>query len=310
MFALRRPEQFSLNATLIIAAGILLLTAGCQSGPRYAVANDVDQRVMAKAQLPDYAPGEYFVFDDGSAVLVSEVSDGLVTWRHENGVISKGYPNFIIPDLSWTSANRFSEARTTAPPDLLWPLAAGKRGTFDFEQAIASNDGSAPTQLVRRWTCTVEGTERVSVAAGSFDTVVIACNRYSDAGSWRATRRFYYAPDLGYYVLREDRHHRRTDTRRELVNHGFNSTVLSKRDQIVLNKKLQATLTENKDGQASFWRNQKGDLAAMLVPVRSYPGTNGQSCRAYRSIYSVSGRIHENDRDVCRQSQGNWQRIK
>lgn len=292
-----------------VLIGLLVVAAGCQTAPHHAAGLDMDRALVAKTVLPSYVPGEYFAFDDGTSVLVTAVADGLVTWKHHNGAVSTGYPNFIIPDLTWTSADRSSQGRTTAPPDLLWPLAPGKRGQFDFEQTISHKDGRTPDQVSRRWTCEVEGTSRVTVPAGRFDTVVIACNRYSStSGSWRATQRFYYAPEVGHYVLREDRHRSGSNTRRELVAFGFNSTVLPPRDQSTLNQTLQTALTKNGDGRASFWNNPSGDISAMLVPIRSYTSPEGQSCREYQSIYSVHGRLRQHARDVCRQPDGLWQR--
>ena len=303
-----RKQRFCIVVMAFLS--ILLLSTGCQTIDRLRVQAEVDQDLLQKTRLPDYVPGEYFVYDDGTSALVTSVSDGLVSWKHHNGATSKGYPNFIIPDLTWSSANRFSQGRTSAPPDLLWPLAVGKRAQFEFTQTITPKDGRAPEQIDRNWICSVEGTKRVTVPAGEFDTVVIACNRFSTASrSWRATRRFYYAPEVGHYVIREDQHRRRADTRRELAAYGFNSTVLSKRDQAKLNKTLQAALSKNRDGRASFWRSRSGDISAMLVPVASYTGPENQACREYRSVYSVKGRIREHARDVCRQADGSWQRV-
>jgi hypothetical protein len=310
MYIRLKSVRIPLDMTIWVVLSILFVITGCQTGPKYSVDIEADRYLLTKAHRPDYAPGEYFVYDDGTSALVTGVSKGLVSWKHNNGATSKGYPNFIIPDLSWTSANRTSEGRTSAPPDLLWPLGPGKRGQFDFQQTISHKDGSPPDTVSRRWTCTVEGTATVSVPAGEFDTIVIACNRYSStSGSWRATRRYYYAPALNHYVIREEQHHRRQDTRRELVNYGFNSTVLPRQDQIKLNQTLQAALTRNKDGRASHWTSRSGDISAMLVPVRSYTGPDGQSCRDYHSIYSVKGRVSDNAREVCRQPDGSWQRV-
>jgi surface antigen len=294
----------------MVLLSLLLFLSGCQTSGRNPLQTEADQVLLSKTRLPDYVPGEYFVYDDGTSVLVSSVSDGMVTWKHHNGVTSTGYPNFIIPDLTWSSANRSSAGRTAARPDLLWPPTAGKREQFAFAQTITHKDGRAPEQIDRNWTCTVEGTTRVAVPAGEFNTIVIACRRFSTtSGSWRGTRRFYYAPEVGHYVIREDQHRRRANTRRELVAHGFNSTVLPQRDQVKLNQTLQAALSKNGDGRASFWRSKSGYISAMLVPVTSYTGSGNQSCREYRSVYSVRGRIREHGRNVCRQTDGSWQRV-
>lgn len=304
------PQTVNRAAVLAITIMFLFIT-GCQTTPKYITAGEDERHLMAKASLPDYVPGEYFVYDDGTAALVTAVSDGMVNWKHHNGANSKGYPNFLIPDLTWTSANRSSQGRTAASPDLLWPLAPGKRGEFTFDQTVTNKDGSPPDQIARRWSCTVEGAARVRVPAGQFDTVVIDCSRYSATnGSWRATRRFYYAPAIGHYVIREDQHRSRPDTRRELVSYGFNSTVLPRQEQAKLNQALQSALTKNKDGRAAFWRSQSGNLSAMLVPLRSFEDTKGTPCREYRSIYSVNGRVGQHTREVCRQPDGYWERVE
>lgn len=90
---------------------------------------------------------------------VTSVSDGQVTWKHHNGATSKGFSNFIIPALTWTSDNRSSTGRTSAPPKLLWPLALGKRGAFTFDRTITNKtatvkpDNSFSTACGARWCC-------------------------------------------------------------------------------------------------------------------------------------------------------------
>jgi hypothetical protein len=301
---------FSRNLLSLATLFALLVATGCQTAPRHMVDSRNDPSLMAKAVLPRYVPGEYFVYDDGTSTLVTEVAEGQVSWKHHNGAVSRGYPNFLIPELSWTSVHRSSQGRTKAAPDLLWPPVPGERGAFAFDQVIAHRDGRPPEHVSRRWTCEVEGTTRVTVPAGRFDTIVFACNRHaSDSGAWRATERYYYAPQVGHYVLRENRHRSRPDTRRALVAYGFNSTLLPREDQLKLNKLLQTALTRNEDGQASLWRNRSGDIAAMVVPIRRFTSAQGKMCREYYSIYSVSGRLRQHAREVCRQPDGLWQRV-
>ena len=150
----------------------------------------------------------------------------------------------------------------------------------------------------------------VTVPAGTFDTYVIVCKRYStSSNSWRATRKYYYAPELGHYVIRDDTFRSRSDRTRRLVAYGFNSTFLPEQEQINLNRRLQDALSRNPDGIASTWKSKPGDITAMLVPVNSYTASNGEECRDYYSIYSVKGRIRKNARSVCKQPEGSWQRV-
>jgi surface antigen len=319
---LETKELYRIGAAAV-AGGILLLLTGCQAMLQGVAGSRADQQLIARAALPGYVPGEYFVYDDGTSVLVTGVAQGLVSWKHHNGSVSQGYPNFVIPALSWRSATHSSQGTTAAPPDFLWPLAAGNQGRFTFHQTLSTVDGAPPEQSSRNWVCAVEGTSRVNVPAGEFDTVVIACKGYARAeGAGGVTgflerveeffgvvRLFYYAPELGHYVLREDRQMGLPKSRRALVSNSFNSTLLPENDQRRLNDTLQAALSKNLDGVATHWVSRSGTVSAMLVPYRSFRGEKGQLCREYRSTYNVKGRIGQHTREVCRQPDGRWQRV-
>ena len=295
---------------ILMAVGLITVIGGCQTGKHHKVDTDSQNPELSTAALPEYAVGEFFAFDDGRTAVVTAVSKEQVTWRYNNGAISTGYRNFILPVLTWKRNGSSGKATSNASADMLWPLATGKRGQYQSYQVITGNDPAESTQLSRQWYCSVEGTKRVSVPAGSFDTYVVGCERYSSTShSWRATRRYYYAPDIGYYVIREDQYRGRPGRTRQLVAYGFNSTFLPEQDQISLNRMLQKTLSSNPDGVSNTWTSKPSDVTAMLLPVNSYAGSDGSQCRDYQSVYSVKGRVHKNERSVCRQPGGRWQRV-
>ncbi len=296
--------------SILIAACLIIVTGGCQTGKQPMKYTNSDDLELAEAGLPDYSVGEFFSFDDGTPTVVTAISNEKITWRYNNGATSTGYRNFILPALEWKSANSHSKTTSTAPVDMLWPLLTGNQSQYESHQIISKKDQIESTERSRKWSCAVEGIKRVNVPAGSFDTYIIACQRYSNtSNTWRATRRYYYAPDLGHYVVREDRYRSRPDQTRKLVTYGFNSTFLSERDQINLNRELQKTLNNNPDGVAGIWKNKLGDITAMLIPVSSYAGINSSQCRDYYSVYSLKGRIRKNVRSVCKLPDGQWQRV-
>ena len=133
-----------------IIIGVVFVTGGCQTGQLSGIKDYSNNLQLSEAALPNYAVGEYFTFDDGTTTAVAEVSDELITWRYNNGAISRSYRNFILPAPTWTSANRHSEGTSTAPQDFLWPLVAGKQGQYDSQQVISRNDGTEPTELSRK----------------------------------------------------------------------------------------------------------------------------------------------------------------
>ncbi|MES9961932.1 MAG: hypothetical protein ABW116_00170 [Candidatus Sedimenticola sp. 20ELBAFRAG] len=285
----------------------LLLLSGCNSLPfSQGPAKSPD---LAPASLPEYIPGEYFVFNNETVHTVSEREKELVVWKTNTGLTKTALTNFLIPDLAWQSKSRSSKGSTTAPHNALWPLKTGNRASVPFQQTITKSDDSAPTEITRNWKCEVEGTERTSIQAGTFDTYRISCLRNSpSSGRFRARKTYYYAPSVGHYILVEEQHKYRGNKRKELSAYGFNTTYLSSRDERDLKRLLQKTLDKNPDGKAGSWTSRNGLVTAMLVPVSSYRSPTGQSCRKYRSIYSVGGRIgHKHERNLCKdRNKGLW----
>ena len=253
------------------------------------------------------------MFDSGSVRTVSGHKGDLVEWKTNRKSTHQAYANFLIPALAWTSRSRTGKGETTAAPNTLWPLKVGNSANIQFKQVITKKDDSKPPATIdRNWFCKVENTARISVMAGTFDTYQIACSRNSStSGRWRATRTYYYAPEIGHYVLREDQHKHKGNSRKELVSYGFNSNYLAKNDQKRLIQSLNRTLSRNKDGEASTWSSKSKKVTAMLVPTDSYRNPKGKSCREYQSIYNVNGRIgRPNTRTMCKSSnKSSWTRV-
>ena len=125
---------------MMITVGVILVAGGCQTGLPSKTTAYSDDLQLSEAGLPNYSVGEYFSYDDGTTTVVTAVSNEQVTWRYNNGAISTGYRNFIIPAIAWTSANSHSKGTSTAPVDLLWPLATGNQGQYESHQVISRND--------------------------------------------------------------------------------------------------------------------------------------------------------------------------
>ncbi len=319
-------------AVLLLMASLTACEKGgflTQKGPQFLDGGPTVQNNT----LPTYAVGESFTYDDGRTDTVIARRGDTVTWRSANGIIRKGYRNFLIPFFEWQNRTRRSRSQITARPNMLWPLATGNKQSFEVKQTVVSNDGLTTNEIKQSWQCIVEGTERITVPAGTFDTYRVSCFRYLPGTRfWRQTRIFNYAPAVGHYVVREDTYAALPSRRRELVSAGFNSTVLAAADQATLVATFQAAMTNNKDGTGSPWRSADGKLTAMLTPIRTYqeriripadqgaakrkPAKNGAppmrsittTCRDYVSAYRVDKRIRQNSRRACRYPDGRWRR--
>ena len=311
-----------------LAASFALLAVGFGAGSyltqmrgdwraRVSVATAEAGPALSPALLPRYAVGETFSFSDGRRETVIGVAGEKITWRDHSDATLIRYSNFLIPPLSWETRARQSKAETNAEPKLLWPLVVGKDEDFEFRQIIDRKNGGIPPaekrvgEWNRTWRCTVDQTEIVKVAAGIFDTYRVSCFRYRlDTGEWRQTRTYYYAPEVGHYILREDKFASRPSRRIELVSYGFDSTVMPKADQISLNETLQETMNRNADGVSTEWTSADGFLTATLTPIRTYRDKSGFECRKYTSTYELRGRSRTNVRWVCPYSNGRWQRVR
>lgn len=89
----------------------------------------------------------------------------------------------------------------------IFPMTVGASESWDVRGSNTKGDTWETTR-----SCEVEGTARVTVPAGSFDTYHVVCN-----DSWR-TRERWYAPELGTSVIRRDIHRKRGEVKtHELV---------------------------------------------------------------------------------------------
>jgi len=261
--------------------------------------------VLPLTALPDYAQGEQYIYDNGNSETVIAKEGNILTWRTNNGIVRKTYRNFTIPYLNWQTATRRGSSETDARPDMLWPLKVGNTESFNFTRNAADNDGKNSRTYKQIWQCKVEGTETVRIALGSYDTFKIVCHRYNGK-TWRQTRTYNYAPLIGHYVLRRDSFLSGPSDRRELVSYGFNSSVFSVAEQQSLTKAVQDTLSNNKNGEISYWRGSKGSPRIGINPLTLETNSKGLTCRSYEGVFSDTQRIRTNRRYACRRADGVW----
>ena len=167
---------------------------------------------LSPAPLPTYSKGTTFVYSDGRWDTVTAVSPGVVTWSDYRGLVSSGLPDFTYRPSKWKSKTRsvtrqfgprsdlFTQSATT-----LWPLRTGNVANYSETGTWIEKDGTESSYRTN-WSCAVEGTERVSVMAGDFDTFKIVCKRYyvsrsKNTSSIKEAKTWNYAPEVGHYVL-------------------------------------------------------------------------------------------------------------
>lgn len=150
--------------------------------------------------IPVYEVGDTLAYSDGSIETVVRVGGGRVTWKLGNGDSYTSHRNFILPNISWQYGSASGEAETDIDPDDSWPLRPGRKISF----AVSTTEKSTATPSLSTWSCWRERNRRVTVASGTFQTIVLACTRSSAPfGGWEK-RVWYYSPAVRHYVRRDD----------------------------------------------------------------------------------------------------------
>lgn len=293
------------NTLLVICT--LLLVGGC-SAHQPVTEKDIHFQNSLPAK-PTYIAGEFFTYDNGKTKLVAQENENLITWKvgKQSIVISKS--DFTLPPISWSNPHSESNIVTTTQESGLWPLKLGASVRFSSKQIVTEKTTGVPREVLRNWHCTVKSTETIQVPVGEFNTFKITCSRYSgkDRG-WRGTIDYYYSPDIGHNVRIKSKSSSSFKTQ-DLSDYGFNSNYLPKSDSQKLKKVFNKMLDSTTDGVAEVWVDSSRKISLLLVPLRSYLNTKAQSCREYRSIYSIEGRVKEHSREYCKNQQGDWYRV-
>lgn len=172
----------------------------------------VDRPVLA--QNLELSPAPFKALPEGTRMVWENIDNG----KRVEGIV--GRTNGMIVSWIWEGRNFSSFAHICmdcvvagVPPDggtlgQLFPLEVGKSVGF-----------------VRRWAggawrdrIEVQGIERITVPAGTFDTFVLLRHSEQIGSDWRAEQRSWYAPDLGWVVKFEGFNSRGAGERWQAVN--------------------------------------------------------------------------------------------
>ena len=112
------------------------------------------------------------------------------------------------PGPTFKNCNGSSGTQEVSRTGSIFPLTVGASESWDVSGKNTKGDTWNTTR-----SCEVEGTARVTVPAGTFDTYHVVCN-----DSWRVRER-WVSPEIGSSVIRRDLHKRRGDVKTyELVS--------------------------------------------------------------------------------------------
>ncbi len=313
-------RSVSIGAALA-AVGFTLAVAGYGSAATYldgipAGPNSLD---LKPAPLPRYTVGTKYVYSNGTWETVTRVDDDGVTWLNYRRRASRGLADFTFGRSQWETRTRngireFENATFLAvePTTTLWPLEPGKVTRFEERGKWFSETG-IDHRYTLYWSCEVQGTERVSVAAGDFSTWKITCrkkpNKFRATSKTREFRTWYYAPAVNHWVLEErDYNGYRKNRSKELVAilPDLKSFTASEDDIIAIKKAFQNSLEYGKSDDTTVYENFREQLVIGITPKKTFQHGDGRFCRQYWQVIAKEGVPYEYPGIACRNDEARW----
>jgi hypothetical protein len=164
--------------------------------------------------LPNYEPGDAYVFSDGRVERVVGAEGDRMIWAGLSGPSYRRSRNFIVPVLEWRSGRGTGTREVRGNPDALWPIGRPKSARFRVITQTKANPQAAAKRSVSLWVCKTSKPKPFTVAAGTYSAIPVVCDRYSPTTMRLVERREWdYAPELGHYIRRVSINYLRGTTR-------------------------------------------------------------------------------------------------
>ncbi len=260
------------------------------------------------APRPRYSAGDTYVYSDSTSATVVRVENDIVVWESGDGERGATHWNFIRPG----AASPFGRPRlrydVDASADELWPLRARKTVSFSAKLLVAraglAEDASSNAQV---WRCGVEGTEPVSVAAGRFEAVRIACQTSDPIAGQPVERIWFYAPELGHYVRRDERLAASQPVESvELVAIRLEGIDWPPAARAGLHRALQAALESAPRGERIDWKSSAVETRVAITPTAELQEASSY-CRTFvETVREPDGRQRVYPGVACREVSGEW----
>jgi hypothetical protein len=275
---------------------VALVSCGSQSGDDFAS--------LPPSPLPTYGIGDSYQFSDGSTetVVATERSD--VRWRGSDGsyVTSR---DVLLPRLSWSNHRVQGERRIGAGPALLFPLQSGKSVAFTATRTVRASSGDRPVTTHENWHCNVAGVVPVTTQAGRFRTWRVDCAMFEQPGGM-IQRSEYYAPDIGYYVRREEKIGNAPMQVVELTDYASAEPALPATAWRLRVTDIQQALESEVSGRSSTWRDAATGDAGDVQPLKTVQSATYGWCRDFAEHIRTAGRMYSLQGTGCRNATGAW----
>lgn len=228
--------------------------------------------------LPSYEAGDVFIYSNGRIETVVRVGGNRVVWRGNDGSGYTSHPNFMLPRITWHEGSGAGRRSAETDAGDLWPIPPGEDRSFQVR--IKTDGGSQVT--TQEWRCRGEGENRITVAAGIFDTVVFSCERSNPAKAEWKRRVWYYAPSVRHYVRRDElKNGAKRASRVELVAVRPGGREWPPAARAGLGWAVEDTLQNKPTGEEVVWRSTGVDTEFLIRPTMEPVRRNGKLCRSF-----------------------------
>jgi hypothetical protein len=300
------PMPSRAPASALPLFGLLVLLAGCGSKP------PADLAGLPAAPVPDYGIGDSYRFSDGAIENVIAIDRDTVRWRGTSGNYVTSH-DVLLPRIAWSDATAQGERRIGAAAPLLFPLVPGKSVVFSATRTVRPMTGGTPVTVRENWRCDVPGTARVETPAGAFNTWRVDCSMTEQSGAPGSSvvqRSLYYAPDIGFYVRREERTGADPVQQVELIDYTSAEPSLPDSALRLRIVRIQQALEHEMSGDATSWHDPRTGDGGDVLPVRTVQSGQYGWCRDFAEHIRAAGRAYNLAGTGCRNASGIWDIIE
>jgi peptidoglycan hydrolase-like protein with peptidoglycan-binding domain len=264
---------------------------------------------LKASRPPDYQPGDSFIYSDGRVETVVEVDGDTVRWQNNRGTVYRANRDFVLPRASWVSTDRRGQTRVSRAREALWPLEHGKETSFSAATVVQIGDRPDNTsEYTEDWHCRVEGTEKISVIAGTFDTLKVVCRRAARDSEPQLTRVWYYAPRIGHYVRVNDLYEvEEQDRHIELVAIQPDGRDWPPAARAGLDWAVQHALESMSSEEQIEWSSSAVETRVTIKAHARFERGDGKICRNFLQIWTDKRARYSYPGTACREAEMRWQ---
>jgi peptidoglycan hydrolase-like protein with peptidoglycan-binding domain len=263
---------------------------------------------LAGKALPLYAAGDTFIYSDGRTETVTDIDGDRVQWQSNDGAVITAHRDFVLPAIRRETDLLSEQTTVDGGPGALWPLKAGREVSFTAKTEVTHKASPGPRNaFTSQWHCLVEPSRTVSVAAGTFDALRVACRTSTPSSQGPSERVWYYAPRIRHYVLREERFESpASESHVELVAIQSEGKNWPPAARAGLGWALQQALETKTEKQSIEWRSSGVDAEVTIRPTTAMSTGDSPYCRTFeQTVRRARGqRIYPGK--ACRSPSGRW----